>query len=244
MPPVSAVASHPPPPPKRSLRGVVLFASAAIVLGLGASWGLSAMRRAKVVEVPMHRLGTKAAAPASAANIDLGEVPVSGPGDAQAGDDMSTCVSSYLPKGAFAGAQKLDFICDESDPREGASKLKTAIVKGAAPGTTTDAMKLYSKLGWYELALFATLQNGCCGEAKAPALPEPSAGCDAMAGALKDLATAVVAERDSASALDKLAAAAACEAKAGKAAAFRRSAAPTDAEKAAFSELVAAARAK
>ena len=157
-------------PSAKSSRRLPLLAGAGIVLGLAAAWGVSMWRsrpREQVVEV------APAAKPsASAKEIDLGEVPVTGESTALTGDKTATCVAGYLPKGAFARAPNMEWMCGEKDPREGAAKLRVAVVQGSPPiGGPTEAMKIFSQLGWYDMAAFAVVRAGCCADSEPIACP-------------------------------------------------------------------------
>ena len=79
------------------------------------------------------------------------------------GDKMATCVAGYLPKGSFAKPPDVSWMCGERDPREGGMKLRAAVVQGAPAGAPSEAMKLFSRLGWYELAAFAVILTTAVG---------------------------------------------------------------------------------
>jgi hypothetical protein len=131
-------------------------------------------------------------------------------------------------------------MCKEKDPREGGSKLRTAVVSGGATaaGGPTDAMKLFARLGWFEMAAFAAVRAGCCEEAESLALPEPSKGCGKMDEALQSLGRAVVAGQSHEAPLKAYNEAIECELKANRAPLYRRAGRPQGGEQAAFEELV------
>ncbi len=81
-----------------------------------------------------------------------------------------------------------------TDPRAGADKLRVAVV-GSAPkaGGATEAMKIFARIGWYDMAAFAVVRAGCCPDAKPLELPEASKGCGDMAEALRGVGQEVVA---------------------------------------------------
>jgi eukaryotic-like serine/threonine-protein kinase len=185
-----------------------------------------------------------AAAPSTAASdkpIDLGEVPVTGESDKSvpATDKLSSCVMGYLPKNTFATAPDFSGICDQTDPRAGADKLRVAVV-ASAPKTAgaTDAMKLFSRIGWYDMAVFAVVRAGCCPDAKALELPEASKSCGSMAEALQDVGKEVVANHPAEESLKKYTAAISCELKLGRGPLFRKAEHPAGGEDTAFLELV------
>jgi hypothetical protein len=223
------------PAPRRSRWWL---AAVALPLGVGAAWGgmvLLAGGRVKVVEI------TKAGPPAvsaSAPSIDLADIPVTGQGDSGAQDRVATCVAGYLPKGAFPGKPPdLGWICSERDPRNGGAKLRTAVVAGGS-GKFTDAMKLVSELGWYQMAAFAVVSTGCCPDAQPLGLPDPSAGCPSMTAALGELGAQVVDGSPHDDAEKRFAAAVDCEVKAHRASLFKQKSAPDPQEKNAFDEFV------
>ncbi|MEB2313350.1 MAG: protein kinase [Sorangiineae bacterium] len=239
--------SMPPAPPPSKRRMLPLFAVGAIVCGLGAAWAFSALAgRPTVIEVPVASSApgpASAAPPASArTEIDLSEVPVTGETASLTGDKMATCVAGYLPKGAFKDAPEMDWLCGTVDPRDGAAKLRTAIVQGSAGGVS-DAMKLMSRLGWYDMAAFAVARSGCCTDAKPLELPAPTQGCGRADAALDTLGHALAGSRPYEPALDAFTSAIECEAKAGRASLFRRNAPPASSERSAFIELIHALQA-
>ena len=71
-----------------------------------------------------------------------------------------------LPKGTFTKSPAVEWLCDETDPRVGADKLHAAIVSGAPRGAVTDSMKIFSRIGWYAMPVFAVVRVGCCPGAK------------------------------------------------------------------------------
>ncbi len=235
--PAVSTSKEPARIPRRRL--IPMFAVGAILLGLVAAWGVSAFRarpKVKVVQVPPS---AKPAAPASAKEINLSDVPVTGKSSGiTGGDRTAACVAGYLPQGAFGKTQDLGWMCSETDPREGAGKLRTAIVTSAPHGNVTDAMKLFSKLGWYDMAIYAVIRSGCCTDAKALKLPEPASGCPSMSEALGKLGRAVVAGQSHTEPLASYDKAIACEVKAHHAELYRHKTGPQGGEEAAFEDYV------
>jgi len=128
-------------------------------------------------------------------------------------------------------------VCDESDPRSGGEKLRVAVINGGR-GNTTDAMKIFARLGWYDMPAFAVVRAGCCENAKPLSLPPPSAGCPDMADALREIGSSVVASRSYEEPLRGYTAAIHCELNAGHGGALRHTARPAGGEDSAFGELV------
>jgi hypothetical protein len=224
-------SSRPPsaPPPKRRIGA---FAVAALALGAAGGIALSFLRpkRVKLVALPEP---TVAAATASA--LELGEVPVTGEDDVRLGSKLAACMASHLPKGTFAKTPEVDWLCSETDPRAGAEKLHTAIVAAAPRGTVTDAMKIFSRIGWYAMPAFAVVRAGCCPDAKPIELPEDKCS---MSSALRDVGDAVEAAKDVAEPLKKYTESIHCELNHGGAKLLRRAERPVGGEDTAFLELV------
>ena len=212
---------------------MVVLVIAAVVVPILAFWGWVQVRPAKVRLV---QLPTAVPEP-SASAIELGDVPVTGAGEQQLGNKFATCVAGYLPKGAFAKAPNLDWLCSETDPRTGGEKFHGAVVAGAPRGTTTDAMKIFARIGWYDMAAFAVVHNGCCQDAKPVAIPDANAAC-AMDVALREVGDAVIAARDVESSLKKYTESIHCELNNGGAKVLRHSGRPAGGEDTAFLDLV------
>lgn len=231
--PAVSTSKEPSGIPRRRL--IPMFAVGAILLGLVAAWGVSAFRarpKVKVVHVPPS---AKPATPASAKEIKLSDVPVTGKGSGmKGGDHTAACVAGYLPQGAFGKTPDLGWMCSESDPREGAGKLRTAIVTSAPHGNVTDAMKLFSKLGWYDMAAYAVIRSGCCTEATPLELPKPAEGCPPMDQALRELGRTVVAGQPHAQPLASYKKAVQCEVKKHRAGQYRHKRPPRGGEESAF----------
>jgi hypothetical protein len=194
--------------------------------------------RVEIVQVDSKAAANAAAASAGKA-IDLSEVPVTGEKDIATGDKLATCVAGYLPKGAFAKPPDVGPICGETDPRNGGLKLRSAVVAGAPTGAgPTDAMKIFSRLGWYEMAAFAVIRSGCCTDAKPLALPAPAKGCEPIDAALRELGKAVVNGQNYEQSLKAYSEAIKCEVRSGKTAAYNRAGPPQGGEEKAFIEFV------
>jgi hypothetical protein len=239
--PVPALTSSMPrAPARKSQRRLSLLAGGGILLGLAAAWGLSAVRnRPRIEFVEVGAKENPAPQPAASTAIDLSEVPVTGEREVTTGDKLTTCVAGYLPKGAFAKPPGMSGFCEETDPRAGGAQLRAAVVSGARPGAgPTDAMKLVSRLGWYEMATFAVIRSACCADAKPLALPAPSKDCPALDGPLRELGKAVMNNQGYEAPLKEYATGVACEVRAGRAALYNRTALPHPGEEAAFMELV------
>ena len=226
-------------PPARSRKGLMLgLAGAAAVVGLGAAWGVSALRAKPTVKTVAIAASPAGGAPTTTA-VSLGEVAVTGDTEGDGGGNLlASCVTNHLPKDSFRKQPDVSWLCGETDPRAGGEKLRVAVVQGAAGGAPTDAMKVMSRIGWYEMPLFAVARESCCSEPKALELPEPSPGCDPMVKTLGAVSKSVAARQNIDESLASFEKAARCEVDAKKASLYRRTAAPTAAEQAAFKELL------
>jgi hypothetical protein len=241
-------ATHPPPLPathhpsthpsgRKSLpplgrRRLGAFATGAIVLGIVGGIALTFLRpkRVKLVALP-----EKPTALPVASALELGEVPVTGDDQAGFGSKLATCVAGYLPKGAFGKTPDVEWLCGETDPRVGADKLHSTIVASAPKGTTTDAMKIFSRIGWYAMPTFAVVRAGCCAEAKPLALPEEHCG---MSATLTEVGRAAVASEEITEPLKKYTESIHCELNRGGAKMLRRAERPAGGEDTAFLELI------
>jgi len=223
------------------MRRIIPLAVAGIVVGLLGGWTFNALRTKQRVIV-IDKPAPHAAAP-SDKPIDLGEQPVTGESDkaVAATDKLSSCVMGYMPKDTFGSAPDFSGVCDTTDPRVGADKLRVAVV-GSAPkaGGATEAMKIFARIGWYDMAAFAVVRAGCCPDAKPLELPEPSKACGDMAEALRSVGQEVVANHPAEESLKKYTAAIHCELNANRGALFRKRDRPAGGEDSAFLELVKA----
>lgn len=227
-----------PPPPQKKPSKLLMLASFGAALGLIGGWTFSTVRgrtRVKVIEVQKPQAAAPVDEPKKA--IDLSEVPVNGESETASVDKIGSCVSGYLPKGTFDKAPDMSWVCEEADPRAGAEKLRVAVINGGK-GNVTDAMKIFARLGWYDMAAYSVVRAGCCETAKPLTLPEPSTGCTAMADSLREIGSSVVASRPYDEPLKAYTAAVHCEMNAGKGGALRHTTRPAGGEDSAFAELV------
>jgi len=113
-------------------------------------------------------------------------------------------------------------------------------VGNAPKGSLTDAMKLWSRLGWYDMTAYAVVRLGCCEEPKALTLADPAKGCDSMADAILEVAKDVVSGKGYEDSLKKYTGAIHCELNAGHTQAVGRIQRPQPGEDSAFKDFVTA----
>jgi len=218
-----------PPPRKRRIVG---FTVGAVAFGLIAGGVASLMRPKKVTLVPRP---VETAAP-SASAVEVNDVAVMAATPTNLGSKLAACMAGYMPKGTFATAPDVEWLCTETDPRAGADKLRVAVVKAAPKGgSPSDAMKIFSRIGWYDMTAFAVVRAGCCPEAPPITLPDTKCGMDS---ALRDVGDAVISTRGVAEPLKKYTDSIHCELNRGSSKMFRRTERPVGGEDTAFLELV------
>jgi hypothetical protein len=126
-------------------------------------------------------------------------------------------------------------MCSETDPRIGADKLHSVIVSSGPKGAPSDAMKIFSRIGWYAMPAFAVVRAGCCPDAKPLSLPEAHCQMDA---ALRAVGDAVTASHDFEEPLKAYTESIHCELNRGGAKMLRRAERPAGGEDTAFRELM------
>jgi hypothetical protein len=218
--------------PSTIKRRLGTIAAAAIALGLiaGAAASFFRPKRIELVQVP-----TAVAAPSNASPIELGEVPVTGEQEQRLGNKLAACVAEYLPDNAFGKTPDVEWLCGQTDPREGGDQLRVTIVTAAPKGDVTDAMKVFARIGWYQMAAFAVVRAGCCPDAAPLSLPQSQCSMDA---ALREIGEAVVASKPVDAPLKKYTDSIHCELNQSGAKWLRRASRPEGGEDTAFLELV------
>jgi hypothetical protein len=129
----------------------------------------------------------------SASAVEVNDVSVTAATPTNLGSKLASCTASYLPRGAFGKAPDVEFLCTETDPRVGAGKLHAAVMTAAPKGPPTEAMKIFARIGWYDMAAFAVVRAGCCPDAPPLALADAKCGMDAT---LRQIGEAVIASKD------------------------------------------------
>jgi hypothetical protein len=229
--PSARQSSRPPTTPAQK-RKIGAFGLGAIVLGVAAGIALTFLRPKRVQLVAVPEKVEAAAAPSA---LELGEVPVTGDNEAALGSKLATCMAGYLPRATFTKAPDVEWLCTETDPRTGAEKLHSTIVANGPKGAPSEAMKIFSRIGWYAMPAFAVVRAGCCPDAKPLSLPEAHCQMDAT---LRDVGDAVIASRDVTAPLKAYTESIHCELNRGGAKMLRRAERPAGGEDTAFLELV------
>lgn len=112
-------------------------------------------------------------APTPSASEPEPDRPAKGP---VAGEGLDACVADLFPDDSFIGSKpRFDFVCAEDDPRKVADSMRVEIVLGKGTRTVTEAMKIWTELGWHKLAFVAAARARCCG-ADAPPLKSELGG--------------------------------------------------------------------
>lgn len=239
--PTTSPSRAAPAAPKKNRLPV--FAIGGLVFGLGAAWAASSLLSEPPAPAVTPSASSAPAAPsASAEAIDLGEVDIEGESNTQvvANSKLTACVNSYLPKNSLEKAPDMGWVCSVESPRQGADKLRATLVANAPGGQVTTAMKLFSRMGWYDMLAFSVARAGCCPEAPPLKLSDPSETCERLDTIAATIGRQVVDGQDFKDNLAKFEAAAECETKAGAAAKFKRAEPGGVAEKEAFIEYTGA----
>lgn len=194
-------------PPPQAQRGfplwIVVAAVAAVVVGGYAVFRLAAGGKEQpasgsdassapsgVANEPSRdapRESPRPAACASASPGPTGSARATTPPLAVA--DPEACMESLLAPGAVGEGAKPDFtfMCEETDPRKVASKIRSTVIKSAR-GAVSDAMREWAVMGWYEYAAFASMRGRCCSGAAKIVLPPTGGLCAPMDDALNEIA--------------------------------------------------------
>jgi hypothetical protein len=231
-PSVRPVKTSLPPARPPKLRRILVFTAGAIVLGLVAG-GIISLLRPKRVEIVER---TAIVPEPSASAVEVKEALMAAT-PTNLGSKLAACTSSYLPKGAFGKAPEVEFLCTETDPRAGAGKLHAAVVSAAPKGGVppTDAMKIFARIGWYDMAAFAVVRAGCCPDAPPISLPDAKCGIDAS---LRAIGEAVIASKPTVEPLKAYTDSIHCELNRGGGKWLRRQERPAGGEDTAFLELL------
>jgi hypothetical protein len=101
--------------------------------------------------------------------------------------DVSRCVADIFDRDTFQGAPpSFDWLCRETNPQKGADALESELLIGTGTRDTTTAMRLWTRLNWYELALVAAARERCC----TPSKPLTTTGRCSFEARLRELGSA------------------------------------------------------
>ncbi|UQA58471.1 serine/threonine-protein kinase [Polyangium aurulentum] len=127
-----------------------------------------------------------------------------------AASDPNACAMAQFAPDAFdPSSREFGWMCAETDPRRGATRLKGQVVHAGLNGRVTEAMREWSVLQWYELAAFTVVRARCCPHPARLSLPTIGS-CGAIDQALEDIATAATSGGDVEPALGRYRAAVQC----------------------------------
>lgn len=97
--------------------------------------------------------------------------------------DLRECVAAAYPPDTFRGVRtNFDFLCTETDPREGATALKVQAVLRGRTGVVTTAMQEWALLGWFEIGAFVVVRTRCCAEPTPLSTPRTLMHCEVDEG--------------------------------------------------------------
>src|SRR5262249_44050408 len=134
--------------------------------------------------------GASAAPPSGSATAALSSQPSAAP----AANNVAACVKKLFPEGTFEEPLDLTSLCAETDPFKGVADIKVELVRPRR--ATSDGMKEWALLGWYEVPAIAIIRARCCASAPPLVLPEVPRWCTPMGDALGQLEAAALAATD------------------------------------------------
>lgn len=166
--------SRPPPQPRKANTTTLILACLLVAIGGGAAFVLrpeieQLLASKKPATPPVAPAPSQHASVATSAAAS--SVPSALPGLASSEPrldvprDFAVCVAEVFEPGTFENPgmpPRFDFLCTEKDPRKAADALKTEVVLGKGERPVTPAMRLFSQLGWYEMAFAAAARSRCC----------------------------------------------------------------------------------
>ena len=152
-------------------------------------------------------------------------------------EDERACFAQLMPDDAFGDTSPdLKGACTGRDAYATTLVLKSAVVAAGGNGVT-EAMREWSKLGWYETAAFTAMRAHCCSDAEALTVSSHYAVCQ-LEEALAYVTNAIDDEAKMKEALDDYHDAVMCLTGKGWASAFGRGGAPYGGEKVHFAKVM------
>src|SRR5262249_53128453 len=103
--------------------------------------------------------------------------------------DIAACALPVFAPGTFddAGPPDQGRICNELAPRHGAAALRADVVRANRGRATSEGVREWSLLGWYEMAVFSVIRARCCPSTTPLALPALPDWCVPLDAALNEL---------------------------------------------------------
>ena len=138
-----------------------------------------------VEPAPSSSASAPASASAAASAIESAAPSASASAPGHVFGSIAACMQADFADDSVDGASaaRLAALCAETDPRKGATAMKTEVVRAGAH-RVTEAMREWALLSWYELAAFATIRADCCPDVQPLKLPAVGQ-CDPLDGALE-----------------------------------------------------------
>ncbi|MCU0690486.1 MAG: hypothetical protein MUF54_03710 [Polyangiaceae bacterium] len=164
-----------------ALGAVAAFFVAVRIVDDGEPASASATPSSAPVPTPSASLASPATVDATIEEASQGDGAWSGDKPAS---NLRACVESYFPRASFRRPMDFEHVCKNTNARKIALMLHSQLVRGGAGGLT-EGMKLWSALGWYELAVVSVVRDGCCGSVEPFELPQQQAACVPVAEALR-----------------------------------------------------------
>lgn len=129
------------------------------------------------------------AAPPDSAEL-LPSAPDAGSKALFSADARTACFRPLFAQGTFEKGREpdLSFLCNETDPRKGGDALRAAVVRANIGRPASEGMHEWALFNWYEPAAFTIVRAACCPSPAPVVLPRGDTACDALDGALNDLA--------------------------------------------------------
>ncbi|HHH30845.1 MAG TPA: hypothetical protein ENK57_21215 [Polyangiaceae bacterium] len=178
-----------------------------------------------------------AATAAAAASATASATASAAPGPPPPPEDERACFAQLMPEDAFGEtAPDLKGACTGRSAYATTLVLKSAVVAAGGNGVT-EAMREWSKLGWYETAAFAAMRAHCCPDAEALTVSDHFGVCQ-LEEALAYITNAIDDEAEMKEALDDYHDAVMCLTGKGWANAFGRGGPPYGGEKVYFERVM------
>ena len=107
---------------------------------------------------------------------------------------ITQCIAGMFPAGTFDASQDLAFVCQQPDPRRGATTMRARVVSGSR-GKPTPGAQEWSRLEWHQIPVWSVLRQACCPSPVPLSLPEPLRDCGSVGKTADEVGKAFVAKR-------------------------------------------------